>query len=241
MVEEDWERQEVRKGRNAEMLEAFREAVARVAATIQRRGDAAGSRFAPALAQSLEQLQRDKAGWASLDKESRLALYRRARWMGREIVLEDAGVSRQPLLFMKRNRFVCQMLHEYMGYFYDYGKVAPGGGIFVLEQPGQSLRTRDLIRGRLRNGNFTTLAVAPDAYDLSQWAPPVGNQGQVGSCTSWATGYYERYWLRNHALGETTLFAPMFLYAQISQGVDRGSTFYDGISYLFERREALGL
>ena len=59
---------------------------------------------------------------------------------------------------------------------------------------------------------------------LFRSAPPVGNQGSVGSCTSWATGYYERYWLRHHALGDTTLFAPMYLYAQISRGVDAGSS-----------------
>ena len=71
----------------------------------------------------------------------------------------------------------------------------------------------------------SALAVIPEAVDLSADAPPVGNQGSVGSCTSWATGYYERYWLRHHALGDTTLFAPMYLYAQISRGVDAGSSF----------------
>jgi len=54
--------------------------------------------------------------------------------------------------------------------------------------------------------------------DLSAWAPPVGDQGQVGSCGSWATGYYYRYWLRNHATGETATFAPMYLYSQIADG-----------------------
>ena len=72
---------------------------------------------------------------------------------------------------------------------------------------------------------MAALQTYPASVDLSQWDPPVGNQGQVGSCTSWASGYYMRYWLRNHALGETTLFAPMYLYAQISHGVDAGSSF----------------
>ncbi len=67
--------------------------------------------------------------------------------------------------------------------------------------------------------------MAPASVDLSAWAPAVGDQGQVGSCTSWATGYYQRYWLRNHALGETTVYAPMYLYSQIAKGVDRGSSF----------------
>jgi hypothetical protein len=68
--------------------------------------------------------------------------------------------------------------------------------------------------------------------DLSAWVPPVGDQGQVGSCTSWATGYYERYWLRNHALGEITTYAPMYLYSQIARGVDRGSSFSSNFSIM---------
>jgi hypothetical protein len=53
-----------------------------------------------------------------------------------------------------------------MGYFYDYGNVPPGGGVVVLERPGLSLDTRDLIQGRLTNGNFTTLALSYDAQTV---------------------------------------------------------------------------
>ena len=67
----------------------------------------------------------------------------------------------------------------------------------------------------------------PASVDLSAWSPPVGSQGAVNACTSWATGYYFRYWLRNRTLGETSTFAPMYLYSQIyaATGVDNGSTF----------------
>ena len=72
----------------------------------------------------------------------------------------------------------------------------------------------------------------PASVNLSAWDPPVGNQEGVGSCTSWATGYYYRYWLRNHALGETSTFAPMYLYSQISHGVDRGSSFGENFNIM---------
>jgi hypothetical protein len=81
-------------------------------------------------------------------------------------VLADPAVTGQPLLFMTRNRYICQMLHEYMGYFYDYGDVPPGGGVHVLVRPGYSLETRDLVDGRLTNGNFTTLALSHDGHDV---------------------------------------------------------------------------
>src|SRR5664279_514179 len=75
-----------------------------------------------------------------------------------------------------------------------------------------------------------------DSVDLSQWNPPVGDQGQVGSCASWAVGYYYRYWLRNHALGETSTFAPMYLYSQLAQGnADRGSTFPENFGILLSQ------
>ena len=82
-------------------------------------------------------------------------------------------------------------------------------------------------------GMTADLGSYPSSVDLSAWVAPVGNQGQVGSCASWATGYYYRYWLRNHAYGETSTYAPMYLYAQIAQGNwAAGSTFPDNFGIM---------
>jgi len=156
-VETDWSQQEQRWGRTVGSAESVREAVARAGRLLELR------QSKPEVAARLAELRRAAERMDSLDSDSRLALYRRVRWFAREMALDDPRVTGQPLLFMKRNRFVCQMLHEYMGYFHDYGNVAGGGGICVLERPGYSLKTRDLIRGRLTNGNFTTLALSSDA------------------------------------------------------------------------------
>ncbi len=32
----------------------------------------------------------------------------------------------------------------------------------------------------------------PASYDLSQYLPPIGNQGQYGTCVAWSTGYYSK-------------------------------------------------
>jgi hypothetical protein len=53
------------------------------------------------------------------------------------------------------------MLHEYLGYYYDYGNI--DGGVYVLEAPCRSMERRDLIQGRLPRGNYTTLALSYDA------------------------------------------------------------------------------
>ena len=107
------------------------------------------------------------------------------------------------------------------------GPVSQAAAAAPALHPTGLVRTADLPRGVSSFGTrLQSLTVTyPTSVDLSAWDPPVGNQGQVGSCASWATGYYERYWLRNHALGDTTTFAPMYLYSQISKGVDRGSSF----------------
>ena len=159
-VEEDWELQEQRWGRIPGSVESVREAVARTERLlVHRSADAAAEA-------KLAELRQAVTGIQSLDAAGRLTLYRRARWFARELALADRRVTGQPLLFMKRNRFICQMLHEYMGYFQDYGNVAPGGGVFVLERPGYSLQTHNLISARLTNGNFTTLALSHDARKI---------------------------------------------------------------------------
>ena len=75
----------------------------------------------------------------------------------------------------------------------------------------------------------------PTQVDLSAFNPPVGDQmvesgtgGIIGdnSCTAWATGYYLRGWYaKRDGYIPSGGFAPMYLYAQIAQGVDNGSTF----------------
>jgi hypothetical protein len=162
-VEQDWKQQERRWGRSQESAEALDAAVTRLEKLVEAQRNALNTGAAPLPAASVANLRRRAQEAKSFEGAARLAVYRQVRWMARELALEQAGLTRQPLLFMQRNRFICQMLHEYMGYFYDYGNVPPGGGVFLLEQPGVSFKTRDLIQGRLRNGHFTTLALSHDA------------------------------------------------------------------------------
>lgn len=151
-VEVDWAKQEQRWNRAPDHLEAIHEALARAKQSF--------SRFPPADQPSdlLGRLSVRAASAEKLPKEERAALYNEIRWAGREAVLRNPLFPRAPIAFMKRNRFICQMLHEYLGYFYDYGNVS-GGGVHLLEQPGRSFKTRDLIQGRLPRGNFATLAL----------------------------------------------------------------------------------
>ncbi len=69
----------------------------------------------------------------------------------------------------------------------------------------------------------TTLAAAPASYSLKQYTLPAGDQGQVGSCVAWATGYTAMGLLAKEQGKTGYPFAPMFVYAQIAKGNDTGT------------------
>jgi hypothetical protein len=162
LVRADWAAQERRHGRSpadaAAITDAWRRAQAlrEDLSRLLRQPSFQTEASAPAtLGEQVRRVDR-------LDEAGRLALYHQIRAVTREMVLANPLLAGKPITFMKRRRFICQMLHEYLGYFYDYGDIA-GGGVYVLEQPGRSLAVRDLLDGRLPKGNYTTLSLSYDA------------------------------------------------------------------------------
>jgi hypothetical protein len=161
MAEADWAEQETLRGRTPDAPDAVRDAFARA---VRLAEDLARLPSPPDIAAdvaALAALHADVDRAAALGADARAALYREVRWLGRTMALKNPLVAGKPLAFMKRRRFVCQMLHEYVAYFDDYGGVL-GGGVYVLERPGLSMATRDLIGGTLPPGCFTTLTVSYD-------------------------------------------------------------------------------
>ncbi len=75
------------------------------------------------------------------------------------------------------------------------------------------------------------------SVDLSAQLPPVGDQGQQGSCVAWASSYYykswsekqEHSWDLNNAYYQ---YSPSFVYNQINGGKDNGSKFQDAFTLL---------
>ena len=165
MVEADWAAQERRKGRSPDdpiaVRDAYRssEELLNDLCRMPERPDMTSEAVA------LEHLGHRVDVVDSLEKPARLDLHRKIRSVTRDLVLKNPLIASKPIVFMKRRRFICQMLHEYLGYFYDYGDIA-GGGVYVLEEPGRSLKMRDLVNGRLPRGNYTTLALSYDARTI---------------------------------------------------------------------------
>ena len=165
MVEADWSAQEHRRSRTPDAPEAVRDVWQRAKELLT---DLRRMPKAPELSlesAALERLRGQVDAIDSLDKKARLILYRKVRSVARKLALKNPLIASKPIVFMKRRRFICQMLHEYLGYFYDYGDIA-GGGVYILDKPGRSLKVRDLIKGRLPRGNYTTLALSYDARTI---------------------------------------------------------------------------
>ena len=164
-VEADWARQEERLGRTQADPAAVRavfERGRRLTADLVTSGespDVLGETSA------LDALARRVARLEKLSTKKRLSLYNEVRWIVRTAALRNPLVQNRPIVFMQRHRFICQMLHEYLGYYYDYGDI-DGGGMYILERPGHSFATRDLTPQSLHRGNWTTLSLSNDAQTV---------------------------------------------------------------------------
>lgn len=160
-VESDWIAQEARRKRSPHDLAAVREAYSRADALLQSLTSVSGKESLQTDADSLARLRRQLDRIDQRDEAARRSLYCEIRWTIRNLMLKNPLFPGQPIAFVKRHRFIDQMLHEYVGYYYNYGDLA-GGGIFALEEPGRSLRTRNLVPTGLPRGTYTTPAVSFD-------------------------------------------------------------------------------
>lgn len=86
--------------------------------------------------------------------------------------------------------------------------------------------------------------VLPTSCDLSTDAafPPIGNQGNIGSCTAWATTYYAYTYMVHKRKGITSTasnaYSPRWTYNLTNKGIDDGSSIDNALSVL-EKQGAL--
>ncbi len=160
-IRADWIRQEERRGRTIEDPQAVADAAASAGRLLVAMGEQFDSPDLEELRQALEGCQGQLGSVETLSPEARRELYFRIRDITRSLMAKNPLMAGRPIAFVKRRRFICQMLHEYIGYYFNYDGLY-GGGVFVLEEPGLSDRTRDLIAGRLPKGNYATTAVSCD-------------------------------------------------------------------------------
>jgi hypothetical protein len=130
-----------------------------------------------ASAAALERLRGEVQRVDALDAEGAQALYLKIRRVARDLAFQNPLVGSQPILFLMRPRHAGhgQMLYEYIGWYYRSDKPHPDAGVFVLEEPGRSMKTRTLLSNAARNGHFVTLSLSHDARTVYfAYADPTG-------------------------------------------------------------------
>ena len=119
----------------------------------------------------------------------------------------------------------------------NYNLIIDGHGT-GLAPPGEDTLTRMLGRVVVTDVlNYHSRG----AVDLSAdpHFPPVGNQGQQGSCTAWATTYYANTWLqaidndwKDLQSNPSHKLSPAWTYNKINGGADQGSWFDDALDLM---------
>lgn len=79
----------------------------------------------------------------------------------------------------------------------------------------------------------------PVSADISQYNPPVADQGDTNACVAWVTAYYMRGWYARRdgdypsgGPDGAGSFAPMYLYSQLAKGQNTPISFDDALGML---------
>jgi hypothetical protein len=134
-------------------------------------------------------------------------------------------------------------IHPFMllAYADDHVTDVTPGGLGALQSPNGKYPHAKLP--------FTVMASSlPHSVDLSGDLPPVGNQGQTGTCTAWAVSYYYKTFQQKREHGYSLIdnsgkplydriFSPNFIYNQINHGTstrscEEGSYIGDALALL---------
>lgn len=101
---------------------------------------------------------------------------------------------------------------------------AAGHGLGLDVAQARSTKGTDTSSGDALPAKLRGTTALPASASLQQYALAPGDQGQVGACVTWATGYTGYgILMREQGIGGAPM-APMYIYSQIAQGDDEGTT-----------------
>ncbi|MBQ6620210.1 MAG: hypothetical protein IJH68_08705 [Thermoguttaceae bacterium] len=159
----DWQAQEEHFGRDIASAEALSQLCQRAESLLEylEEDEAVTPERAERVRAAVERCDIDNLG--GLSDDQRRELYIALRTELRAAALENPLVSQRPILFHKGNRFVIQMLHEYMSYYYQMSNRF-GGGLYILKNPGKSFQIESVTDGLFpKRGIFMTPSLSYDA------------------------------------------------------------------------------
>ena len=131
--------------------------------------------------------------------------------------LEPETVTRNP----NDNQFISEN-----GETYSTGLECNGTGNYNVDE-------ENLLK------NLTVPVNLPETFDLSDLLPPVENQGQLASCTSWAVSYYMKSFQEKiesgEAYTETNTLSPSYTYNQLTTGTCGGTSINETLALVQEK------
>jgi hypothetical protein len=179
-------------------------------ADLQRSGVPLGNRPArwAELKQRFEKVSADPLAFEGWEE-----LWRSVHRLRREIALTNPLSQVGPLLFVKQ--VPGQFSHQLTQYYGRYAR--PGGGVFVLDEPGRSMRARQLAAGALPQGSYQHPEVSYDgrrvlfSYCKAETPPTGGTAGQHGRYYHLCEMAADGSGLRQLTDGAFDDFAPRYL------------------------------
>lgn len=164
-VQRDWVRQEKTAGRTPASPEALKELGSRGAALLKclKEKEFITSEKAAALQTELERVSQLKVEELSGDEIRKN--YFSLRWVMRDAIFSNPLIDGIPIIFLQEDRYVWQLIHEYLSYYYRHTSMK-GGELLLLKNPGRSFETASLSAGKLPRGVFSTPSLSWDAKTL---------------------------------------------------------------------------
>jgi hypothetical protein len=148
MVQFDWRQQDVIDGTPESFQSAARMQLEQTRHLLDHLRAAHGEEILQTETRQLQALS-DSVAASSADSETSSAMWLAVRRLKREIALANPLVPTGPLLVCKR--VPPSWSHEVAQY---YGwRQRPGGGLYVIDRPGHSLETRDILGDQLPPGS----------------------------------------------------------------------------------------
>jgi hypothetical protein len=140
MVQDDWRQQDKLDGTATSLARAIESHIERSRRLLADLRGKHGPHILQEEAERLDQLAAE-ARAPDLSPKNLRSLYARVRWLKRRIILANPRMQFGPMLFCKRvPTSYSHLVMQYYGW-----RARPGGGPFVLTEPGRSLDTRRLF------------------------------------------------------------------------------------------------
>ena len=164
-VEYDWLRQEIAAGRNLESPEALTALAARAAELLETLLD---ENYVTKEAAEKLRKEIDAATEGDLDALSADRIKKRylaLRWRTRDAIFDNPLVKEIPIVFLKADRYIWQLIHEYLSYYYSHTNMT-GAELMILKNPGRSFDAESISAGKFPRGWFSTPSLSYDGKTL---------------------------------------------------------------------------